>query len=149
MSPTPLAPTTPAPLDYFSPKPAKAWLRETTPILALIVGFVTAEGCISFVSNFILRQYNGYLGWDLCFAIDVMTAIVMGTLAAVLIAIAAFNLKRVLPRLRFPGKCFMFVFGLTHGILSRTPPVIDIATSSGRFDSSENLESNGWGYGLA
>jgi len=115
------------------------------PLSSFMLGFTTSAAIVSFVSNFVLKQYNSYLEWDLTFGIELIVFSLGGFFMAALIAIVAAFVKRLRGHVQFPGRVTMFFIGLIYAALSTVPRVIDIATTHGPFDDSGNPPERGWG----
>jgi hypothetical protein len=132
-------------LSYFVPEIREKWPKETQSVIAFILGFTTAAGVVSFVSNFFLKQYNSYLEWDLSLAIELVVVGFGACNAAAVIAIAAAFVKQRLGHLQFPGRAAMLAIGAIYAAMVTLPGVIDTATTRGPFDDSGNPPSHGWG----
>ena len=135
----------PSALSYYAPGLARNWPIQMRPLLSFMLGFTTSAAIVSFVSNFVLKQYNGYLQWDLTFGFELIVSSLEGFFMAALIAIAAAFVKRLRGHVQFPGRLAMFFIGLIHAALSTVPRVIDIATTHGPLDDSGNPPERGWG----
>ncbi len=114
-------------------------------LLSFMLGFTTSAAIVSFVSNFMLKQYNSYLQWDLTFGFELIVLSLEGFFMAALIAIATAFVKCLRGHVQFPGRVTMFFIGFIYAALSTVPRVIDIATTHGLFDDSGNPPERGWG----